>query len=350
MNEGQFEHEPYGRQAPLAEALAEHPEEQPDPEPIPQTRATPVLVTGASGLVGTHTCRELARRGWKIRALVRNPEKAAGRLAGLPVEIVTADLRDRDAVSAVLAGVAAVVHLAAIAIERRGQSYEDVNTAATSTLLDVAQHAGVERFVHMSQNGASSDSPSRFLRSKGVAEDRVRASALEWTVLRPSVIVGPEDEFVNVLARLVRLTPIVFPLPGGGQARFQPIAVRDVAQAICVSLGRRETIGGVYAIGGPAPLTLRQMVERVLVAMHEHRVLIDVPVGILRPLVALAARVLPNPPVTPALLDLLDVDNAVSDNAITRTFGITPTPFAPEELRYLGAITAREALRSLFTR
>jgi len=79
-------------------------------------------------------------------------------------------------------------------------------------------------------------------------------------------------------------------------------------------------------------------------------VLIDVPVGILRPLVALAARVLPNPPVTPALLDLLDVDNAVSDNAITRTFGITPTPFAPEELRYLGAITAREALRSLFTR
>src|SRR5690242_15346021 len=350
MNEGLIEQQPYARQAPLAAALAEHPEELPDPELIPQTRATPVQDTGSSGLVVTHTCRELARRGWKIRALVRNPEKAAGRLAGLPVEIVTADLRDRDALSAVLPGVAAVVHLAAIAIEQRGQSYEDVNTAATAMLLDIAQHAGVDRFVHMSQNGASSDSPSRFLRSKGIAEDRVRESPLAWTVLRPSVIVGPEDEFVNVLARLVRLTPIIFPLPGGGRSRFQPIAVRDVAQAVSIALDRPTTIRGVYGIGGPAALTLREMTERILTAMRARRVIVGVSVSVLSPLIAVAARVLPNPPVTPSLLDLLDVDNAVPDNAITQTFGIQPTPFAPEELTYLRAISARDALRSLFTR
>lgn len=345
MSEGQFDEEEPGPPATPSIALVE----EPAPAPISQTRAKPVLVTGASGLVGTHTCRALAARGWKIRALVRNPEKAAGRLAGLPADIVTADIRDRDALSAAMRGTSAVVHLAAIAIERRGQSYETVNAAATLAVLDAARDAGVTRLVHMSQNGASNRSPSRFLRSKGIAETHVRASELEWTVVRPSVIVGPEDEFVNVLARLVRLTPLVFPLPGGGQARFQPIAVRDVAQVVSESLDRPATIGEVYDIGGPAPLSLRQMTERILTAMGERRAIIGVPVAAMRPLVALAARLLPNPPVTPSLLDLLDVDNTVPNNAITHTFGIVPTPFAPEELYYLRAITTRDALRSLFT-
>ncbi|HEX6967109.1 MAG TPA: complex I NDUFA9 subunit family protein [Gemmatimonadaceae bacterium] len=324
--------------------------EDPEPAPISQIRTKPVLVTGASGLVGTHTCRALAARGWKIRALVRNAEKAAGRLAGLPVEIVTADVRDRDALVAALRGTSAIVHLAAIAIERRGQSYESVNAGATSALLDAAREAGVTRLVHMSQNGASSQSASRFLRSKGIAEDLVRASSLEWTIIRPSVIVGPEDEFVSVLARLVRLTPVVFPLPGGGEARFQPIAVRDVAQVVALALDQRATIGGVYTIGGPVPLTLRQMTERILAAMGERRIIIGVSTSALRPLIAVAARLLPNPPVTPSLLDLLDIDNTTPDNAITQTFGIVPTPFAPEELTYLREISARDALSALFTR
>src|SRR5688572_27527024 len=188
-------------------------------------REKPVLVTGAAGLVGTHTCRELARRGWRIRALVRDPAKAASRLSHLPVELCVGDLRDRDVVSSAVSGTGAIVHLAAIAIETKGQTYEDVNTEPTRLLLEAARVAEVPRFVYMSQNGASSGSPYRFLRSKGVAEDLVARSDRQWTVLRPSVIFGPEDEFVNVLARLVRLTPIVFPLPGGGRARFQPISV-----------------------------------------------------------------------------------------------------------------------------
>lgn len=348
MDEERSSREPVAEPAPAATAVTQEPAEHADAEPVPQIRARCVLVTGAAGLVGTHTCRELAKRGWKIRALVHDPAKAARRLAGLPVEIVPADIRDREALARALPGAAAVVHLAAIAIERRGQRYEDVNAAATSLLLDTARETGVSRVVYMSQNGASSGSPSRFLRSKGMAEDRVRASALEWTVLRPSVIVGPEDEFVNVLARLVRLSPVVFPLPGGGRTRFQPIAVQDVAQVVCTALERRDTIGRVYALGGPAALTLRQMAERILVAMHERRLIVGVPLAALRPFVALAAMLLPNPPVTPGLLELLDFDNTVPDNAVTTAFGIVPTPFAPEELSHLREITTREALSSLF--
>lgn len=309
-----------------------------------------VLVTGAAGLVGTHVCRALVEHGWQVRALVRNIAKAERRFAGITVELEVGDLRDERVVASAVHGAAVVVHLAAIAIERRGQTYEDVNARATERLVRAARAAGVPRFVHLSQNGASSASPYRFLRSKGVAEDCVRASGLAWTSLRPSVIFGPEDEFVNVLARLVRLSPVVYPVPGGGAARFQPVAVGDVARAVAVALERDETAGHAYGIGGPAALTLRQMVERVLLAMRATRVLVGVPVAVLRPLVAVAQRVLPNPPVTTSLLDLLGVDNTVPDNALETVFDVEPTPFAPEELTYLESITVAEAWRSLWGR
>src|SRR5579864_3315559 len=139
----------------------------PTTQPMPETAVADatgkgvVLVTGAAGLVGSHACHELARRGWTVRALVRSPTKAEPRLAGIPVQIVLGDLRSSDAVRASVRGVDAVVHLAAIAIEKRDESYEDVNAAATIGLLDAARTAGVHRFVHMSQNGSSSASPNR---------------------------------------------------------------------------------------------------------------------------------------------------------------------------------------------
>ena len=322
--------------------------EQPQPERRLQGHF--VLVTGAAGFVGAHVCRQLTERGARVRGLVRSPAKAAERLAPMPVELHVGDVRDATVMQRALAGCDAVVHLAAIAIERRGQTYEDVNARGTERILDAMQATGVRRLVHMSQNGASSALPYRFLRSKGLAEDAVRASGTHWTILRPSVIFGREDEFVNVLARLVRLSPLVYPLPGGGTARFQPIAVDDVAQVVAASLAESDTIGQAYALGGPAQLALRQMVERVLVAMDAKRLLLPMPTALLRPLVALAQRILPNPPVTTELLDLLKIDNVVEGNALRDTFGIVPTPFAPEELAYLDGITVREAIRSLLGR
>lgn len=314
------------------------------------SRAGIVAVTGASGFVGSRLCETLTERGWRVRALVHNPLTAATRLAHLPVDIRVGDIRDPAFVLDALAGSSAVVHLAAIAIERRGATYESVNAAATRTVLGGARDAGATRFIHMSQNGADSRSPFAFLRSKGEAQDLVTASALQWTVLRPSVIFGPRDEFVNVLARLVRLSPLIYPLPDGGRARLQPIAVGDVAGAAARALDDDATAGRVYAIGGPAPLTLREMGERILVAMRARRHTVGVPARVLRPLVALAQRILPNPPVTTDLMNLLSLDNTVPDNALTTTFGITPTPFAPEELDYLRRITFRSALASLFSR
>lgn len=319
-------------------------------QPLAQAagRSKPVLVTGAAGFVGTHTCRELVRRGWKVRALVRDAAKGASRLAEEKLELRVGDVRDESALASALEGASAVVHLAAIAIERGGDDYESSNTEATQLLLRQAARAGATRFIYMSQNGASSSSPYDFLRSKGLAEDAVRGSGLKWTSLKPSVIFGAQDAFVNVLARMIRLSPLVFPVPGGGSARFQPIAVRDVAGAVGVALDRDDTIGSAYPLGGPAELSLREMTERILVAMRTQRLLLPVSVAVLRPVVAVLQRVVPKPPVTTGLLDLLSIDNTVPENEIRRTFGITPVPFAPEEIEYVRRVTLRNAIDSMF--
>ncbi len=273
---------------------------------------------------------------------------AATRIGQIPVEIRVGDIRNAESMRAAMAGGSALVHLAAIAIEKSGESYADVNTDATAVVLDAAHRAGVERVIYMSQNGADSASPYDFLRSKGRAQDMVTASGAKWTVLRPSVIFGPDDEFVNVLGRMVRLSPLIFPLPGGGTARFQPIAVGDVATVVRKALSDNATIGRSYSIGGSTPLTLRQMTERILVAMNTRRKLVGMPVSTVRPLVAAAQKLLPRPPVTTALLDLLAIDNVIPENDITTVFGIVPVPFAPEELLYLRKITAGSALGSMF--
>src|SRR5213075_1247797 len=272
------------------------------PQPLSADKKKPVLVTGAAGLVGIHTCRELSKGGWQVRALIRDPAKAAMALGQLPVEFRVGDVRDATALRSSLNGCGAVVHLAAIAIEKKTEKYTDTNTAATERLISAARAENVQRVIYMSQNGADSRSKYPFLHSKGVAQDSIKTSGLRWTVLRPSVIFGPEDQFVNVLGRLIRLTPKFFPLPGGGKARFQPIAVDDVAKVVRLSLEKKETLHQVFDLGGAVPLTLKEMTERILNAMQTTRTLVPVPVRLLRPLVVLAQRLLPNPPVTPSLL------------------------------------------------
>jgi NADH dehydrogenase len=279
---------------------------------------------------------------------VRNAAKAAERLAHLPVEIRVGDLLDAAYLRSSMDGATAVVHLAAVAIERDGDSYESSNVGATRGVIDAAIAARVARIVHMSQNGSDSASPYRFLRSKGIAQDMVTSSGLDWTVFRPSVIFGREDEFANVLARLIRLTPLVFPLPAMGSSRFQPIAVDDVAVAIARALADDTTRQRTFPLGGSAELTLRQITARILVAMNARRAVFGMPTAVVRPFVSALWHVVPRPPVTTELLNTLALDNTVPDNSITTVFGISPTPFAPEELLYLRDITAGDALRSLF--
>jgi NADH dehydrogenase len=256
---------------------------------------------------------------------------------------------DREGLAQIMHGVSAVVHLVAIPMERGGATYERVNYQGTVNVVDAARAAGVGRFVYMSQNGARSDHFSRFLSSKGRAQEYVAASGLAWTALRPSVIFGKQDEFFNALARFVRLTPLVFPLIGGGTALFQPVSVHDVAEAVARSLEDEGSLGRALDLGGPEVLTLAAIERRVLGAMDARRVLVDAPVALLRPAVWAMEKLLPGTPVNLTLLELLQEPNVVEDNALVRHFGIRPRPFAGENIAYLKDATAGEALKRFFT-
>jgi NADH dehydrogenase len=246
-------------------------------------------------------------------------------------------------------GVSAVVHTVAIPMERGGATYEEVNYQGTVNVVDAARDAGVLRFINMSQNGARPDHPSRFLRSKGRAQEYVAASGLKWTAMRPSVIFGPQDEFFNAFARLIRLTPLVFPLIGGGTAQFQPVSVYDVVEAVTRSLDDDGTIGHEFRLGGPEVLTMGEIEKRVLAAMNARRVLVSAPVGLLRPAVFVMEKTLPGTPVSSSLLDLLGEPNIVPDNALVSYFHLTPRAFAGENIAYLKDASVGTALKRFFT-
>ena len=215
-----------------------------------------VLVTGGAGFVGNNVVRQLVAQGKDVRAMVRHPEKAKMRLGdlGSQVEIVRGDVTDRHGIQPLFEDCTAVVHTVAISMEKGGTTYEEVNYQGTINVVDAAADAGVKRFINVSQNGADSSLPYRFLASKGKAQEYVAASDLKWTAVRPSAIFGPQDEFFNTFARLLRLTPLVFPLVGGGKAEFQPVSVDDVATAITRSLDDDSTIGKELGLGGPEVL------------------------------------------------------------------------------------------------
>ena len=292
-----------------------------------------ILVTGASGYVGSHIVKRLVEAGQPVGALVRNRAwaEAEGRLAGLKIEWAEGDLTKPETLTHVMQGVDTVIHTVAIAIEKGGRTYEAINYQGTVHVVDVAKAAGVKRFINLCQLGADSKLPYRFLASKGRAQEVVAASGLAWTAFRPSVIWGPEDEFANTFAKLVPISPLIYPIIGDGQAKFQPVWVEDVATAVVKSLDDPATIGQDLELGGPEVLTIGEIEKRTLQAIGARRAMIRFPIPLLRVIVKLMGVIFPAPPVTTSLLDLLAVDNTSHNNAIER-FVAQPRPFTVENI------------------
>ncbi len=311
-----------------------------------------ILLTGASGYVGSHIAEKLVAAGRPVRAMVHNVERARaeGRLGGLEVEWVQADVTRPESLEAAVAGVDTVVHTVAIAIEKGGRTYEEINYQGTVNLVEAAKKAGAHRFINMSQLGAAPDLPYRFLASKGKAQAYVAASGLAWSALRPSVIWGPEDEFANTFAKLVPLSPIIYPIVGDENALFQSIWVGDVASVVLRMLEDDATIGTEYELGGPDILTLEEIERRTLKAIGARRVMVRFPMPLLRVVVGLMESLLPNPPVTHSLLELLAVPNTTENNRIYE-FVEDPRPFTVENIApYMNKFTVRETLAQFLGR
>ena len=284
-------------------------------------------VLGGSGFIGRYVVQRLAARGDVIAVGCRRAEGAkflmpqgnVGQIAALNLEI-----GDEEVLPAFLAGNEALVNCVGILRESGPQRFDRVHHTGPARLARLAREAGIERFVHISAIGADSRSPSAYARTKAAGEAAVRDAFPTVTILRPSVVFGPEDQFFNRFAAMAMISPVL-PLIGGGETRFQPVYVGDVADAVVKCLDDPATAGRTYELGGPKIYSFRELIELLLAEICRKRLLLDLPFG----LAAFQARLmslLPNPPLTPDQVELLKRDNVVSSGAMSMAaLGITPT-------------------------
>lgn len=295
-----------------------------------------VLVLGGTGFVGRHVCEHLNRLGIRVTVPTRHLEHAKA-VQMLPmVTVVPADVHDDRALQCLLRGVDAVVNLVAI-LNGSAAQFERVHVALPQRLGEAMLAAGVRRLVHVSALGADPAGPSRYLRSKGEGERALQAltsAGLALTLLRPSVIFGAEDRFLNLFARLQRSLPVV-PL-AGADARFQPVWVGDVAQAIVACLQRDDTIGRTFEAVGPEVWTLADLVRLAGRLSGHPRPVLPLPRA-LAYFQALLMELLPGEPLlTTDNLRSLEVPNVASGTLPTLAdLGLVPSAVEPVAARYL---------------
>jgi uncharacterized protein YbjT (DUF2867 family) len=277
---------------------------------------TLVTVFGGSGFLGRNVVRALAKRDYRIRVAVRRPE-LAGHLQPLgkvgQIHAVQANLRFPASVAAAMRDSHVAINLVGILAESGAQTFEAVQGAGAGAVAKAAAAIGA-RMVHVSAIGADENSPSRYGRSKAAGEKAVLSTVPSATIMRPSVVFGPEDQFTNRFASLARISPAL-PLIGGGITRLQPVYVGDVAIAVADAVDGKTKAGATYELGGPEVLTMREIMELILATTERKRMLVSLPFGLAK-LQALFLQFAPGAfKLTPDQVALLRNDNVVSDAA-----------------------------------
>lgn len=288
-----------------------------------------ICIVGGSGFVGRAIARVASERGYRVTIACRHPERARD-LMVKGVRLVKADVVDGQGLEQAVHGADCVINLVGILFEKGRYSFEAVHLHGTDHLLAACERAHTRRYLHMSALGADTASPSTYARTKAEAEERVRQAGLNrglgWTIFRPSVIYGAGDSFFNRFRQLSSL-PFVLPVIGGN-TRFQPVWIEDVARAFVACIGNRHTTGRSYELGGPKSYSLRELLAMFMQALGRRRLLLNVPQPIAEVMAALL-RFLPTPPLTPDQLKLLQRDNVVDGEPFPAIFG---TPAALEEV------------------
>jgi len=290
---------------------------------------TLVTVIGGSGFLGRNVVRALARRGYRIRVACRRPD-LANFLQPLgwvgQIQPVQANLRYPESLAAATRDASVVVNLVGILYERGRQRFDSVQAegAEAAAKIAAAHHA---RFVQVSAIGADAASPSGYGRTKADGEQRVLEAVPDATIFRPSIMFGPDDDFFNRFAALARFSPAL-PLIGGGETKFQPVFVGDVAEAIAKAVDGDAKPATIYELGGPEILTFKELMQYILSVTERKRLLIPLPFAAAR-LIASFLQFAPKPLLTPDQVQLLRFDNIVSEEATRegRTLaglGITP--------------------------
>jgi len=293
-----------------------------------------ILVTGATGFVGSNLVKRLRKDGLKIRAVVRTPAKAQ-ELKDLGVEVVPGDIADMASLEAAAKNCGTIIHLVGIIQEGRGYTFRRVHVEGTRNTLDAAKKAGVKHFIYQSAIGSREEAKSEYHRTKWEAEKLVRASGIPFTILRPSLIYGPGDLFTVRLAEAIRLSPVL-PVIGTGRSKVQPIFIDDVTACLAKIVTSGPHLNKVYEIGGPEQLTYEEVTKAIAAALGVNRPTVHMPLFFMRGMAKIAEAVLPKPPVTTDQLIMMQEDNVCDLRDIREALSIEPVVFRDGLAKFLG--------------
>jgi uncharacterized protein YbjT (DUF2867 family) len=300
-----------------------------------------IFITGATGFVGREVASLLSSGGHSIRILARNPDtpKARDLVSKFNVEVHTGDVTKADSLRDALRETDAVIHLVGIISEMGNSTFENIHTRGTENMVRAAQQQGAKRFVHMSALGTRPNAISRYHRSKWAAEECVRASGLDITIFRPSLIYGAGDGFVNLFARIIRLSPIV-PVPGRKDALFAPLPVKAVTKAFVRAATERAEESRSFDLCGQERLTLSQIIDGICSVLGKRRFKVHVPNGLARFQATLLEWFFPAvlrqpPPLNRDQLLMLQEDNVGDPQPAQELFGLTLPEFKEGISTYL---------------
>jgi len=293
-----------------------------------------ILVTGATGFIGRVLVRQLTETGQRVRVLLRPSPRSPRLPKGVPVEVAVVALNDERGLRAALRGVDQIYHLASAASHGRDGSLFTTDIEGTRTLAQVAAGAEVERLIYLSHLGADRASAFPVHKAKGIAEEHIRKSGVRHTIIRSSIVFGPEDGFTTSLAEIIRFAPGILPIPGDGRTLLQPLWVEDLVTCLIWTLQNPSTVNQTYEVGGGEYFTLRQVFETIMSVTHTRRLLVPFPPPYMRALVVLLDSFARRLGVSTYWIDYTAVNRTCPVDNLPRTFGLMPARFA-YRLNYL---------------
>jgi NADH dehydrogenase len=309
-----------------------------------------ILVTGGTGFIGQALVRHLTEGGRQVRTLIRPSRRSPNLPKGVPVEVAVSNIKDERGLQAAMVGVDTIYHLAGGEWAGPRASLMEIDILGTQAVVKAASEAGVERIFFVSHLGADRASAYPVLKAKAIAEEYVRRSGIDFTIMRTAIVYGPNDGFTTGIARLLYSLPFLFIIPGDGRTLLQPLWVEDLVTCLCWALDDNSTRNQTYEIGGPEFLAFRDILQYILSEIGLRRSLVGIRPSYLRGLTVFLENLFPGLPVSVYWLDYLASNHTCRLDTLPHIFNLMPARFA-QRLAYLKGQNWRlSLLRSLLRR